>query len=135
MRRARLIIANTCDGARRRRSLTVARPGDGPRDRVAAGCVLHPSTDRMPLAQYASVRSTDESDSSSDGEEPPRDTDRSSCADARHPPRTFGAQAAYLACCCGINAGVYFLYHAVPSTATLLRRDFGFSATQIGTLQ
>ena len=93
-------------------------------------------TERTALTQYASVRSTDESSSSSDEEEPPRDTDRSSCADvAGHPPRSCLAQSAYLACCCGINSGVYFLYHAVPSTATLLRRDFDFSATQIGTLQ
>ena len=44
-------------------------------------------------------------------------------------------QALYLSLCCMINAGVYFQYHAVPSCATLLRREFDLSAAQIGTLQ
>ena len=41
----------------------------------------------------------------------------------------------YLGLCCMLNAGVYFQFHAVPSTATLLRLEFGLSATEIGTLQ
>eukprot|EP01043_Picozoa_sp_COSAG02_P065110 COSAG02_NODE_9724_length_2132_cov_1.307919_1_plen_420_part_00 len=98
---------------------------------------------------YASVRSNDqESDSDSSDEE------RTHCAQQLAegkigdgdsyagdvggvylPGHSRRSQSTYLACCCGINVGVYFLYHAVPSTATLLRREFAFSAVQIGTLQ
>ena len=45
------------------------------------------------------------------------------------------SDATFLLLCCFMNAGVYFQYHGVPSTATLLRRGYGLSAAQIGTLQ
>ena len=45
------------------------------------------------------------------------------------------SQITYLSLCSAINGGVYFQYHAVPSCATLLRREFDLTATQIGTLQ
>jgi MFS family permease len=58
--------------------------------------------------------------------------DSSSSAEPQH---SGASQAAYLTLCCATNAGLYFQFHAVPSCATLLRREFDLSATQIGTLQ
>ena len=78
-----------------------------------------------------------------DDEEDDRE-DAGLLGDESHPPRlprqpqqqhSTLSQVTYLVLVSATNGGVYFQYHAVPSCATLLRREFGLTATQIGTLQ